>query len=69
MATIHPTFRNSAQNPDSWHMHAAQLATGLNGHDLCIDSFFPNPQGGISIKGDKMSINVRMHKCHLQHQR
>lgn len=59
VATIHPTFRDSAQNPDSWHMHAAQLTAGVNGHDFCIDSFFTNPQGGISIKGDKMSINVQ----------
>ena len=59
VATIHPTFRDSAQNPDSWHLHAAQLAAGENGHDFCIDSFFPNPTGGISIQGDQMSINVR----------
>ncbi|MGI0003121.1 MAG: hypothetical protein ACRD91_02740, partial [Nitrosopumilaceae archaeon] len=26
VATIHPTFRDSSQNPDSWHLHAAQLA-------------------------------------------
>ena len=59
VATIHPTFRDSAQNPDSWHLHAAQLAAGVNGHDFCIASFFPNPTGGISIQGDQMSISVR----------
>jgi len=59
VATIHPTFRDSAQNPDSWHLHAAQLAAGVGGHDFCIASFFPNPTGGISIQGDQMSINVK----------
>lgn len=59
VATIHPTFRDSSQNPDSWHLHAAQLAAPVGNHDFCIDSFFPNPQGGISIKDGKMSIDVR----------
>jgi hypothetical protein len=58
VATIHPTFRDSAQNPDSWHLHAAQLAAPVGDHDFCIDSFFPNPQGGISIKGSEMSVNL-----------
>jgi hypothetical protein len=58
VATIHPTFRDSNQNPDSWHLHAAQLAEGVNGHNFCIDSFLPNPQGGIAIKDNKMSINI-----------
>lgn len=58
VATIHPTFRDSAQNPDSWHLHAAQLAAPEGDHDFCIDSFLPNPQGGISIKDDVMNINI-----------
>ena len=63
VATIHPTFRDSSQNPDSWHLHAAQLANDLiGGHSFCIDSFFPNPQGGISIKNNKMNINIQNSK-------
>jgi hypothetical protein len=58
VATIHPTFRDSAQNPDSWHLHAAQLAAPVGYHTFCIDSFFPNPQGGISIQGDVMSVSI-----------
>jgi hypothetical protein len=59
VAVIHPTFRDSNQNPDSWHLHAAQLTAGVNGHNFCIDSFFPNPQGGISIQDNKMTVNLR----------
>ena len=59
VATIHPTFRDSAQNPDSWHMHAAQLAAGVNGHTFCIDSFFTNPVGGITIVGSKITVKVQ----------
>ncbi len=62
VATIHPTFRDSSQNPDSWHLHAAQLADPIGEHTFCIDSFFPNPQGGISIKNNKMSINIQNSK-------
>ncbi|MGI0028751.1 MAG: hypothetical protein ACREAQ_03450 [Nitrososphaera sp.] len=58
VATIHPTFDDSAQNPFSWHLHAAQLGTGTASSDLCIVSFFPNPTGGIQIQGDTMTINV-----------
>lgn len=58
VATIHPDFRDSAQNPDSWHLHAAQLAAPVGDHDFCIDSFLPNPQGGISIQGDQMTVNL-----------
>ena len=62
VATIHPTFRDSSQNPDSWHLHAAQLTEPVGEHNFCIDSFFPNPQGGISIKNNKMSINIQNSK-------
>jgi hypothetical protein len=58
VATIHPTFDDSAQNPFSWHLHAAQLGAGTASSDLCIVSFFPNPTAGISIQGDIMSINI-----------
>ena len=59
VATIHPTFDDSAQNPHSWHLHAAQLGAGTGTSDVCIVSFFPNPTGGIQIQGDTMTINIR----------
>jgi hypothetical protein len=59
VATIHPTFDDSAQNPFSWHLHAAQLGTGTASSDACIVSFFTNPTGGIQIQDDTMTINVQ----------
>ena len=59
VSTIHPTFDDSAQNPFSWHLHAAQLGTGTADSDACVVSFFPNPTGGIEIQGETMTINVR----------
>jgi len=62
VATIHPSFRDSSQNPDSWHLHAAQLANGVNGHNFCIASFFPNPTAGVSILGNKLTVNIENSK-------
>lgn len=59
VATIHPTFDDSAQNPFSWHLHSAQLGAGTASSDACIVSFFPNPTGGIQIQDDTMTINVQ----------
>lgn len=57
VATIHPDFRDSAQNPDSWHLHAARLG-GVDADSFCVQEFYPNPQGGISIQGDTLSVNL-----------
>ena len=57
VATIHPTFRDSSQNPDSWHLHAARLA-GATGHTFCVQEFYANPQGGIAIKDNVIRVNI-----------
>jgi len=57
VATIHPAFDDSAQNPNSWHLHAARLA-GIDDDSFCVQEFYPNPQGGISIKDSKLSVNI-----------
>lgn len=58
VATIHPNFRDSAQNPDSWHLHAARLSA-IGAGSFCVQEFYPNPQGGISIQGDTLSVSLR----------
>lgn len=57
VATIHPTFRDSAQNPDSWHLHAANLAF-IDADSACVQEFYANPQGGIAIQGDTLRVNL-----------
>ncbi|WKT57187.1 hypothetical protein QVH35_07020 [Candidatus Nitrosotenuis chungbukensis] len=60
VATIHPTLgRDSNQNPDSWHTHAATLTGGAGSADFCVASIDSTPTAGISIKGDTISINAK----------
>ena len=64
VATIHPTLgRDSAQRPDSWHLHTVQLAGGATApNDFCLVSVNSTPTGGIAIQGDSMTINLAASK-------
>jgi len=59
--TTHNPVRDSHQNPDHWHAHnvvAGGTISPGSGTDACIVSLSGYVQAGISIKGDKMKINV-----------
>ncbi len=49
LATIHPEFRDSAQNPDSWHLHAANLDF-IDADSACV-RVLCKPTGRNSNKG------------------
>lgn len=58
VAVIHPAIgRDSNQNPDAWHTHPVQLAAGAGASNFCIVSIGTS-QGGISIVGDRMRVNI-----------
>ena len=59
LATIHPTIgRDSHQNPDKWHTHPGLLGAGDDEDvDFCILSLGTS-QGGLSIKGDTLRLNI-----------
>ena len=58
LATIHPSIgRDSNQNPDAWHTHPGLLGAGTGDSDFCVLSLGTS-QGGISIKGDTMKLNI-----------
>ena len=61
VAVIHPVIGlDSRQNPDGWHTHPVQLATGTKpagASDFCIESIGAS-QGGISIQGDELRVHM-----------
>jgi hypothetical protein len=58
LTTIHPTIgRDSNQNPDNWHTHPGQLGPGTENSAFCVVTLGTS-QGGISIKGDTLSLNI-----------
>lgn len=57
VSVIHPLIgRDSNQNPDAWHTHPVQLSGG-SAFDFCVESIGTS-QGGISIRGDIMNLNM-----------
>ena len=69
VVTIHPTFRDSAQNPNHWHPHIAKLQKtddcagyGLGLQVVNASDLYKNgpasPNGGISI--NKNTITLRL---------
>jgi len=57
LATIHPTIGpDSNQNPNAWHIHPGLLGESLNS-DFCVLAL-GTAQGGLSIKGDTLRLNV-----------
>lgn len=61
IATIHPEAGDdSNQNPNAWHLHTVSL--GFEDESLCVTALGTNHgdgvQGGISLSGDKMTVNI-----------
>ncbi len=50
VTAIHPSFHDSAQNPRAWHTHTVSLDS-----NNCITDLGKS-QGGISIKGDTLTL-------------
>ena len=59
LATIHPEIgRDSHQNPDAWHTHPGLLGAGDDEDvNFCVLSLGTS-QGGLSIKGDTLRLNI-----------
>jgi hypothetical protein len=57
VAAIHPTFRDSAQNPDAWHTHPVSLSSGDRPDHFCIEELGTS-QGGISLKNNVMKLHM-----------
>jgi hypothetical protein len=56
VAAIHPTFKDSAQNPNAWHTHPVSLSSdGAGG--FCIEALGTS-QGGISLKHNVMTLRM-----------
>ncbi len=57
LATIHPFIgRDSNQNPDAWHTHPGTLGDSAN-NDFCVLTLGTS-QGGLSIQGTSMGLNI-----------
>jgi hypothetical protein len=57
VAVIHPSFRDSNQNPDAWHTHTVTLSQGTASSNFCIQQLGTS-QGGISIIGNVLRVNI-----------
>jgi hypothetical protein len=57
VTAIHPTFRDSNQNPSGWHTHSVILSRGTLSSDFCIQQL-RTTQGGISIINNKLSVHI-----------
>jgi len=58
LATLHPTIgRDSNQNPDAWHTHPGTLSGATTNSDFCVETLGVS-QGGLSIQGDVMNLNI-----------
>jgi len=72
VAVVHPEFKDSTQNPNSWHLHAVQLGSPDGGNTVCIVEFLdpvtPNEaaktrtNGGINIDGDTLTVSIATSK-------
>ncbi len=69
VVTIHPTFRDSAQNPNHWHPHIAELAPTSNCQRYGLGLEVVNasdlykqgpasPNGGISINKNTITLRI-----------
>ncbi len=59
VAAIHPTFKDSTQNPHLWHTHTVTLTGGATTpNDFCVVSVDSSPTAGIAITGSSMTVNI-----------
>ncbi len=63
VAVIHPTFVDSRQEPDGWHVHTVSLTGGATSpNDFCVASVDSAPTAGINISGDSLEVNILQSK-------
>ncbi len=59
VAVTHPSFRDSTQNPTSWHTHTVSLTGGAKKpNDFCVASVDSSPTAGITISSNTMTVNI-----------
>ena len=63
LAAIHPDFKDSTQNPKSWHTHPVTLTpNNSTGHPLPANTFciadLRSSQGGLALNNDGILVNV-----------
>ncbi len=51
--------RDSTQNPDGWHLHNVILGDLSTIGHICVVDLSDAPNGGVNIKRDEVSVNVR----------
>jgi hypothetical protein len=57
VAAIHPSFKDSNQNPAAWHTHTVILSHGTSTSNFCIQQLGTS-QAGLSIISNKLSVNI-----------
>ncbi len=59
VVVTHDGLRDSAQNPDGWHVHSVLLGGTPSVSNACILGASPDTNAGISIQGNTINVNVR----------
>ena len=60
VAVIHPSFVDSRQQPNGWHVHTVTLSGGATSpNDFCVASVDSAPTAGIDINGNTLTLNIR----------
>jgi len=63
VAVIHPSFVDSRQQPDGWHVHTVTLGGGATSpNDFCVASVDSAPTAGIGISGSTLTLNILQSK-------
>jgi len=57
VAAIHPSFRDSSQNPSAWHTHTVVLSGGTSASNFCIQQLGTS-QGGLTIINNVLRVNT-----------
>jgi len=57
VAAIHPSFRDSFQNPNAWHTHTVVLSGPTTASNFCIQQLGTS-QGGLTIINNVLGVNT-----------
>lgn len=57
VAAIHPSFRDSFQNPKAWHTHTVVLSSGTSTSNFCIQQLGTS-EGGLRIINNVLGVNT-----------
>lgn len=57
VAAIHPSFRDSSQNPSAWHTHTVVLSSGTSTSNFCIQQLGTSA-GGLTIINNVLGVNT-----------